>query len=134
VVLLDLTTEINSKQEELKTEIERKNYIRAAHLAASLNLNNDEIESLRYQALYQMAETHRNAHGTKILAQKYGYSQKEVKQILKEHANKISADGSRKPLKVRYDSFSGKYLTFEEWISHCIEKWDKLKVPYPESN
>jgi hypothetical protein len=134
VVLLDLTTERNSRQEELKIEIERKNYSRAAHLAASLKVNNEEIENLRYQALCQMAETHRNAHGTKILAQKYGYSKKEVRQILEEHAKKNSEDGSRKPLKVRYDSFSGKYLTYEDWISHSIEKWDKLKVPYSESN
>jgi hypothetical protein len=59
------------------------------------------MESLRYQALCLMAETHRSAHGTKILAQKYGYSKKEVKQILEEHANKVSENGSRKPLKVR---------------------------------
>lgn len=46
-MLLDLTIEENSKNEVLKTEIEHKNYTRAAHLAASLNLNNDEIENLR---------------------------------------------------------------------------------------
>ena len=133
-MLLDLTTEINSKKEELKTEIERKNYIRAAHLAASLNLNNDELENLRNQALCRMAAHYRNAHGVKILAQEYGYSKQEVKHILETHANQMREKGNSRPLKSCYDCITGKYLTFEEWINLCIEKWHKLDVPHPSSN
>ena len=88
-MLLDLIKEENSKNAALRTEIERKSFTRAAQLAASLNLNNDELEKLRYQALYQMAAHYRNAHGVKILAQQYGYSKQEVKQILMRYANQM---------------------------------------------
>jgi hypothetical protein len=58
-MLIDLTIEENSKNAALKTEIERENFTRAAQLAASLNLNSDEIENLRYQALCRMAAYYR---------------------------------------------------------------------------
>ena len=125
-MLLDLTMEEISKNAALKTEIERKNFTRAAQLAASLNLNNDELENLRYQALCRMAAHYRNAHGVKILAQESGYSKQEVKQILGRYANQMREKGNIKPLGVCYDRSSGKYLTFEDWIIHCIEKWHKL--------
>ena len=125
-MLLDLTMKENSKNAALKTEIERKNFTRAAQLAASLNLNNDELENLRYQALCRMAAHYRNAHGVKILAQEYGYSKQEVKQILGRYANQMREKGDIKPLGICYDSSSGKYLTFDDWIIHCIEKWHKL--------
>ena len=125
-MLLDITAEEHSKNAELKTEIERKNFTRAVHLAESLNLDDEEVDNLRYKALCQMAETYRNTHGTKSLAQKYGYSKQEVKQILEDHASRVSEDGSGKPLKIRYDSSSGKYLTFEDWIIRFIEKWHKF--------
>ena len=125
-MLLDLTIEEDSKKAALKTEIERKNFSRAVDLAASLNLSNEEIEILRHKSLCQMAGTYRNAFGTKILAQKYGYSKQDVKRILEEHASVIGQNGKRKPLKVCYDSFYGKYFSYEDWISHLIEKWHKL--------
>ena len=46
-MLLDLKLKNNSKNDVLEAEIERKNYTRAAHLAASPNLNNEEMEILR---------------------------------------------------------------------------------------
>jgi len=128
-VLLDVSIEKDSKNAALEIEIERKNFTKAAQLAASLNLNNGEIENLRHQALCRMAAHNRNAHGVKILAQEYGYSKQEVKQILERYANQMREKGNIKPLGVCYDSSSSKYLTFEDWIIHCIEKWHKLKVP-----
>jgi hypothetical protein len=116
----------NPGHEALETEIERQNYARAAQLAESLNLKNDEIEKLRYQALCQMAALYRNPHGTKALAQQYDYSKKEVKQILVEHAKQMREKGNSRPLKACYDCTTGKYLTFEEWINHCIDRWHKL--------
>ena len=133
-MLLDLKFKNNSKNEVLEAEIKRKNYTRAAHLAASLNLDEDEMENLRYQALWQMAASYRNFHGVKILAQQYGYSKQEVKHILETYANRMREKGNSRPLKSCYDCITGKYLTFEEWINLCIEKWHKLKVPYSESN
>jgi len=125
---MDLAMKENLIHESLETEIERKNFIRAAHLAASLNLNNDEIEKLRNQALCRMAALCRNAHGTKILAQSYGYSKQEVKQILEEHARQTEKSEDSRLSKACYDSSSGKYLTFVEWINHFLEKWNKLQV------
>ena len=122
----DLTTGKNSKLETLEAEIERKNFTRAAHLAQSLNLNKDEIEKLRRQALQQMAAYYRNAHGIKILAQQYGYSRQEVKKILKKYAGQMKEKGNTRPLKACYNIATGKYLTFEEWIIYLMEKWPKL--------
>jgi len=125
-MLLDVSIEENSKYAALKTEIEGKNFTRAAQLAASLNLNNDEIENLRYQALCRMAAHNRNVHGVKILAQENGYSKQEVKQILENYVKQMREKKNSRPLGVCYDSSSGKYLTFEDWIIYCIEKWHKL--------
>ena len=110
----------NLKHEELKKAIEHKNFARAEQLAASLHLAGSELKRIQHQALCQMAATYRNAHGTKILAQKYGYSKQEVKQILEEYASEIREDGNSRPLKVCYDILSGKYLTFEDWIIHYM--------------
>jgi len=125
-MLMDLAVIEKSKHESLETEIERKNFIRAAHLAVTLNLSNDEIARFRYQALCRMAAFCRNAPGTKILAQNYGFSKQEVKQILEEHARQMEESEDSRLSKACYDCSSGKYLTFEEWIIHCIEKWHKL--------
>lgn len=133
-MLLAPTIEENSKNAALKTEIERKNYTRLAHLAVSLNLTNDEIENLRYQTLCRMAANYRNVHGVKILAQQYGYSKQEIKHILDAYAKQMRERGNIRPLKACYDCISGKYLTFEEWIDLCIDKWHKLKLSYSLSN
>ena len=92
-------------------------------MAASLNLNNDEVEKLRYQALCRMAALYRNVHGVKILAQQYGYSKQEVKQIIEKHAKQMRKRGNSKPLNACNDCSTAKYLTFEEWINLWIEKW-----------
>lgn len=62
----------------LETEIERKNFTRAAHLAASLDLADKELKHIQHQALWQMAATYRNSHGTKALAQQNGYTNQEA--------------------------------------------------------
>jgi len=126
--------EENSKHEALKTEIERENYTRAAYLAASLHLADNELKRIQYQALWHMAAIYRNAHGTKALAQQYGYSKQEVKQNLEDHAKQMRKRGNSRPFKARYDCATGKYLTFEEWINLCIEKWHKLQILFVLSN
>jgi hypothetical protein len=58
----------------IKTELEHRNFISAAHLAASLKLADKVLKPIQFKALWQMAAPNRNAHGIKAIAQKYGCS------------------------------------------------------------
>ncbi len=104
--------------EAFKLEIERNNFVRAAHLASSLNLGEDKLRELRSKALWQMAAMNRNAVGTKILAKQYGYSKEEVKQILEIY---LDHKGNKKALKARYDPPTGKYLSFNDWMDLYVK-------------
>jgi hypothetical protein len=72
-----------------------------------------------------MAAMNRNAIGTKILANQYGYSKEELKHILEHY---VDHKGDRKALKSRYDPRTGKYLSFKEWMNLFIENWNRLYV------
>jgi len=105
-------------EDELRTEIEHGNFERAAILAVSLDVPEEEIQKLRLKALWQMSAIYRNAPGTKRLAQHYGVSKEELRQFLEKHAEEQSSQGNRRPLEPCYDLGIGKYLSFEEWIDH----------------
>lgn len=116
-----------TEHEELKIEIEHEHFARAALIAASLGLPEAEIKDLRCKALWQMSAIYRNALGTKILAQQYGFSKEEVRQILEQHAEKSRNRGNSKALEPCYDYSTGKYLSFEEWMDHSLLKnWSRL--------
>jgi hypothetical protein len=119
---------MNQKEEkdELKAEIDRGDFIRAAFVAESLGLTEGEIQELRVKALWQMSAEYRNAQGTRRLTQEFGFSKNELKQILDECAKEIRDGGNEKPLRPRYDIRSGKYLSFEEWLDNVIKNWEKL--------
>jgi len=112
-------------KEELKAEMDRGHYARAALLATSFGLPEEEIQDLRFKALWQMSAIYRNTPGTKTLAQQYGFSKEELSKILKQLAEEKRNDGDDKPLEPCYDHATGKYLTFEEWIDQFIKSWDK---------
>ena len=111
---------------ELKAEIERGHYARAARVAASRGLPEEEIHELRCKALCQISAIYRNTPGTKILAQEYEFSKKEAKQILERYAEEKRKGGEEKTLEPCYDHGTGKYLSFEEWMHHFFKNWDKL--------
>ena len=58
-----------SMMDRLKEEVEKGNSVRAAKIAASLNVSKKELLDLRKEALWQMAAVYRNAPRTKKLAQ-----------------------------------------------------------------
>ncbi len=115
-------------REALRAEIERKHFARAALLAESLGLEEKEIMDLRLKALWQMSAIYRNGPGTKILAQQYGFSKKDLEHHLKTYREKMRKDGSERSLKSCYDHNTGRYLPFEEWMEHFYKNWDKLSV------
>ena len=115
-------------KDELRTEIERRNFSRAAFLAASLDLAEQELQDLRVKALWQIAAVYRNVPGTKALAQQYGLSKQEVRDLLERHAEEKTNAGDTKPLEPCYDLNTGNHLSFEEWIYHFLKRWDKLPV------
>ena len=125
-MLQKLSEKYGLKDEELKTELVRKNFTRAAHLGSSLKLGNSELQRIQQQAMGQMAAIYRNAKGVKALARKFGYSKKEVREIVEKYTDQMIEQGDTKPLKARYDYASGKYLTFERWLNQFIEKWRNL--------
>ncbi|OPX36901.1 MAG: hypothetical protein B1H12_06075 [Desulfobacteraceae bacterium 4484_190.2] len=110
----------------LKAEIERKHFVRASLVAEQMGLPEEELRNLHIKALGQMSASYRNAHGTKKLALQYGYSRKEVKQILEQFANEMKNEGNCKSLEPCFDYSTGKYLSFEEWMDHFFKKWDRL--------
>jgi hypothetical protein len=113
-------------KDELRNEINRGNFLRAALLAASLELSEKEIRDLQFKAVWQMAAENRNAIGTKKLAQQYGFTKKELREFLENSAKEMRDKGNDKPLKACYDYSAGKYLRFEEWLDHCFNNWNKL--------
>jgi len=113
-------------REELRAEIEQGHFARAALLAASLGVGEEELGELRLKALWQMSAVNRNGLGTKRLAQEYGFSQKELGEILRQYADKMREEGNMKPLEPCYDYKTDKYLTFEQWLDQFLRNWDKL--------
>ena len=115
-------------KDELRTETGHGHFSRAAFLAASLGLPEQELEDLRVKALWQMAAVHRNSPGTKLLAQEYGYSKGELRDLLERLAKQGASAGDAKSLEPCYDLSAGTHLSFEEWMYHFLKRWDKLPV------
>lgn len=115
-------------RDELRTEIERENFERAALVASSPGVSEEEIQKLRLKALWQMPAVYRNAPGAKRLAQDYGFSKKEVREFLEKHAEEKRREGDSKALEPCYDLSTGRYLSFEEWMDGFLKNWDKLTV------
>jgi hypothetical protein len=115
--------------EELRAQVDRGDFVRAAHMAESLGADKEELQQIRLSALWQMSALYRNAPGTKRLAEQYGLSKNEVRQVLEAHAEEQKKAGNERPLRPRYDLSTGRYLSFEEWLDHFTKSWDKLSSP-----
>jgi hypothetical protein len=120
--------EEKSLPDQLKEEISRKQYTRAALLAESLGLPAEEVKDLRLKALWQMSAVSRNLSGTKILAEQYGYSKAEVAELLAKRAVEEKERGEYKSIEPCYDHNSVKYLSFDEWLEKLLKQWDKLST------
>jgi ABC-type Fe2+-enterobactin transport system substrate-binding protein len=114
--------------EELKEEIERGHFVRAAQVAESIGLPRDELRDIQVKALWEMAAVGRNEPGTKRLAQEYGFSKQELRNLLEEYAENRRRKGDLKPLEPCYDAFTGTYLSFEGWMDFFFKKYDKIYV------
>lgn len=102
--------------------------MRAAQVAESMGLPREEVQDIRTRALWEMAAVNRNAPGTKRLAQEYGFSKKDLKELLEGYAENRRREGDSKPLEPCYDISTGAYMTFEEWVGSFMKKYDKLSV------
>ena len=112
-------------EETIKLEVERNNFVRAANMASTLGLEEDRLKDIRVKALWKMAAMNRNAPGTRVLADHYGFSKEETEHILK---NCLNTEKDRKALKSRYDPISGNYITFKEWMELFLKNWNRLSV------
>jgi len=100
--------------------------VRASHLAASLDDSAEKIDMPREEALWQMSAIFRNAAGSRILAEQYGLSKKELDEFLRKRCEDERARRNTKFLEPTFDYHTNKYLTFEEWLEQLMKKWDKL--------
>ena len=116
--------EERNSEDQLKLEIERKHYARAALLAASMNHPADEVRDLRLKALWQISAVSRNALGTIILGHDYGLTRDQVAECLRGKAKEEKEQGAYKALEPCYDQITGKYLSFEEWLEQLLKHWD----------
>ena len=115
-------------KDEFRAEVERGHFSRAAFLASSLGLPEEEIRDLQLKALWQMSAVYRNAPGTKKLARQYGLSKEELGELLEKHARGSRSQGDDRPLEPCYDHSTARYLSFEEWIDQLSKNWDKISV------
>ena len=116
----------DSFDEALKKELELGHFTKAVFVAEQVGLPEEEKRNLRKKAVGKMSAVYRNAHGAKHLAQEYGFSKEDVKQILTEYAEEMRKEGNLKILEPCYDYPTGKYLSFEQWMEQYLKIWDKL--------
>ena len=117
---------MNESNDALKAVVESKGYARASRLAASLGHPEEEVESLRKEALWQMSAVFRNGSGSRILADQYGMSRKEVEDFLRKRSEEEKERGNAKSLEPTFDYLTNRYLSFDEWLDQLLRKWDKL--------
>lgn len=110
--------------DEVQTEVARRNYVRAAEIAAGGHLSAADVRSLRVEALWQMA-SNRNAPGTRRLARQYGISKAELKQLFAARARQLRDNGQIRSLDPCYDVTTGRYLSLEEWQDLHSQEWDQ---------
>ncbi len=111
--------------EDLKTLIDRGQFVRAEELARTLGLD-DEVAQLRRKAIWQMAAAYRNMPGTRRLAEVYGFNKSELKSMFKEFMKSATTDQERRNLEPCYDQYSGDYLSFEQWMVQLFKRWDRI--------
>jgi hypothetical protein len=119
---------MNDKQDELRSVVEKKHYLRALNFAVAAGVTQEQIEGLRKEALWQLSAVFRNAAGSRILAEQQGLSKKHVEEYLRKRSEEERSSGQVKILEPTFDHHTNKYLTFEEWLDYLVRKWDKLSV------
>jgi hypothetical protein len=115
-----------STQDEIQGEIEGKRFVRAVALAKSSAVPLSEVKELRKKALWQMAAVFRNAGGSRVLCEEYGFSKEKAEETLRKLGEEQKSKGDTKTLEPTYDHSSGKYLAFEEWLNQFLKHWDEL--------
>jgi hypothetical protein len=110
-------------KDQLEREIERGRFSEAASLPVVQGLPETEIEDLRAKALWQMAAVYRNGPGTESLAQGYGISKDELRDLLERLAKEKARAGDTKPLEPCYDLSARAHLSFEEWLEQLMKRW-----------
>jgi hypothetical protein len=101
--------------DELQAEVTRKNFVRAAEIAAARKVSSADLRNLRIEALWQMA-LDRNAPGMKRLALSYGISMQEIRQLFQERCRHLGESNQIKDRGPCYDATTGRYLTLEAWV------------------
>jgi len=116
-----------STAEALQAEIERKDFARAAAFAKEHGASDAEVRRLEEAAVEYMAVQCRNATGTRRLAEHYGFTREDTETLLKRVLERAAQDPSTLDMRPCYDATTGAYLDFEEWVSHVLKNWGRLR-------
>ena len=117
---------MNDNLDKLGSAIERRHYVRAVILALSAGKPEEVVRDLQRDALWQMAAVFRNSAGTKILAEQYGMSKKDVENLLQKRSEEEANKGNAKTLEPTFDHDTNQYLAFDEWLDDLVKKWSRL--------
>ena len=77
-------TKTTSVAEEVEREKERRNFVRAAHLAAQAGFDAQEARSLQRAAVRQFIEEFRNFEGAARLISEYRMNREELHEVIGE--------------------------------------------------
>jgi len=112
-------------EEALRKAIDNRCFQAAVRLALLLNLPEDEIRSLKEQALKQIACEYRNAVAARNLAREWEIPRAQLQEILTKAVREFEAAGNVKQSGPAYDINTGKYLTLNEWIQQFLKTFDR---------
>lgn len=113
-------------EDMIVAEQERGHFVRSAMLARSLRYPEGKIRELQARAFWQMAAEWRNGAGTKSLARQFGISRKDLEELLRKMIEATSGHSDEKSLEPAFDYRTGKYLTFEEWLTELMKNWNRI--------
>ncbi len=115
-----------SDRETLEAVIRSGHFVRAAHLAGSLEEGAQVVRELQLKAIWQMAAIYRNQPGTRRLADHYGLSLAAVLDHLRAAAAENPEESGGRFRDPCYDQTTGKYLAFDDWLEQLERNWSRL--------
>ncbi len=120
-----------AEEQELKEQIERRNYAAALALGQRLGKPPETIRELQEATIKQYVTEYRNAPGAVVLVEQFGFTVQEVGQLLDAILQEASGTGGEKPpwARKRYDAKAMKYLDMEEWISQYGAALKRAAIP-----
>jgi hypothetical protein len=105
---------------QVEHEKQNRNFVRAAHLAASSRLDEQQVRSLQRAAVRQYLEEFHNFTGAERLISEYKLSKQEVHEII---AELLSAPELERQASFCFDGGKPTHLSVAEQIQRFAERY-----------